>query len=147
MLELKGLFRYPTNMLKQVVHFVAYLLLVLMPLQALATANMLVCNSVMQSSVMMSESVQHDSKSLQSATNPMSCHQHVASKNAHKNESKSSCKSFCASLCSNLCALTAITTPVNPSFNIKSIQVYDFNHQIYASIPQQNLQRPPILLA
>ena len=147
MLELKGLFRYPRNMFSRLTNFVCCLLLVLMPLQALATANMLICNSLMQSSDMQIEAIQHHSEVAQVSMKAMPCHQHMASKSAHKSQSKSSCKSLCANLCSNSCALTGVSGPINPSFNLKSTQVYIFNHQIYASIPQQNLQRPPILLA
>ena len=121
-------------MLKRFSHIAVYLLLVLMPLQALATANMLVCNSLMQSNNI------HYQTDAQESADAMPCHQHAATKNAHQSESKSSCKSICA----NLCALVAMPVHINSSFSVNSTQVFDFNYQIYASIPQQNLQRPPI---
>ncbi len=122
-------------MLKRFSHFAAYLLLVLMPLQALATANMLVCNSMMQSNA-----AKYVAENESSAAAEMPCHQHKATNNHHQSDSKSSCKTTCA----NLCALTAIAVQIQSNFALNTTQVFDFNHQIYASIPQQNLQRPPI---
>lgn len=130
-------------MLKRFSYFIAYFLLVLMPIQALATANMLICNSVMQSQHMQSMSDQHE-KLTQASASTMPCHQHMATEKTDKPESKSPCKSSCASLCANLCALTAMPVQLNTSFALNLIQRFDFNHQIYASIPQPNLQRPPI---
>ena len=135
MLELKTLFSCHEFMLKRFTHFAAYLLLVLMPLQALATANMLVCNSIMQSNVAMNEA-----ENTNSAASEMPCHQHKATNNHHQPDFKSSCKTTCA----NLCALTAMPVQIQSNFALNYTQVFDFNNQIYASIPQQNLQRPPI---
>ena len=134
-LELKAIFSYPKSMLKRFSHFAAYLLLVLMPMQALATANMLVCNSLMQSNA-----AKYATEKTSSAVSEMPCHQEMTTKNHNQSESKSSCKTTCA----NLCALTAMPVQIQSNFALNSTQVFDFNHQIYASIPQQNLQRPPI---
>ncbi|PPD18013.1 MAG: hypothetical protein CTY27_02660 [Methylotenera sp.] len=122
-------------MLKPFSYFVAYLLLVLMPMQALATANMLVCNSVMQSNA-----AKYQAENTSSAVSEIPCHQHMTTKSHHQSDSKSSCKTTCA----NLCALTAIPVQIQSNFALNSTQVFDFKHPIYASIPQQNLQRPPI---
>ena len=134
-LELKAIFSYPKIMLKSFSHFAAYLLLVLMPMQALATANMLVCNSLMQSNA-----AKYATEKTSSAVSEMPCHQHKTTNNHHQTDSKSSCKTTCA----NLCALMAMPVQIQSNFALNSTQVFDFNHQIYASIPQQNLQRPPI---
>lgn len=123
------------SMLKQFSYFAAYLLFVLMPMQALAAANMMVCNSVMQSSAM-----KHEVENSNSAANEMPCHQHKATQKTDESKSTSSCKTTCA----NLCALVAMPVQIKTSFALSSAQVFDFNHQSYASIPQQNLQRPPI---
>ena len=122
-------------MLKRFTHFAAYLLLVLMPLQALATANMLVCNSMMQSNA-----AKYAAENANSAASEMPCHQHKATQKADESQSTSSCKTTCA----NLCALTAMPVQIQCNFALNATQVFDFNYQIYASIPQQNLQRPPI---
>lgn len=145
--ELKSICSYPSCMLKRFSHFVAYLLLVLMPMQALATANMLVCNSVMQSNNMQYNTAGiQEAKTVQESVGTMPCHQHTASTHANKSESKqhTSCKSSCASLCANLCALTAMPVHTQSDFASDLTQVFDSNHQIYASIPPKNLQRPPI---
>ena len=134
-LELKAIFSYLRNMLKRFSHFAAYLLLVLMPMQALATANMLVCNSLMQSNA-----AKYATEKTSSAVSEMPCHQHKATQKADESKSTSSCNTTCA----NLCALTAMPVQIQSNFALNSTQVFDFNHQIYASIPQQNLQRPPI---
>ena len=134
-LELKVIFSYPKNMLRRFSHFAAYLLLVLMPMQALATANMLVCNSMMQSNA-----AKYLAENTSNGASKMPCHQDMTTNNHHQTDSKSSCKTTCA----NLCALTAMPVQIQSNFALNATQVFDFNHQIYASIPQQNLQRPPI---
>jgi septal ring-binding cell division protein DamX len=118
-------------MLKRFSHFAACLLLILMPIQALATANMLVCNSMMQ--------VNTEKQSIID----MPCHQQMHDTKSQPSH-QSTYKSNCASLCANLCALIAMPVQIQSAFAINLTQAFDFNHQIYASIPQQNLQRPPI---
>jgi hypothetical protein len=122
-------------MLKHFSHFFAYLLLVLMPLQALAAANMLVCNSIMQSQAAKVTITADDMAN-------MPCHKHKAKDFKHQETTKSSCKTNCATVCTNLCALTALNTQFKPSFALTGAQAIDFNHQVYASITQENLQRP-----
>lgn len=122
-------------MLKRFSYFAAYLLLVLMPMQALATANMLVCNSMMQSNV-----AKYETKSFNTAASEMPCHQQINSKSSNHGDPKASCKAICI----NLCALTAMPVQIQPNFALNSTQTFDSNYQLYVSIPQQNLQRPPI---
>jgi hypothetical protein len=108
-------------MLKRFSRFFACLLLVLMPVHALATANMLVCNSLMQS------------QAVKQSLSTMPCHQPM--KNTQSDASdKSPCKASCASVCANMCAMTAMPAAIQSSFN----------NQPYVSITQPNLQRPPI---
>lgn len=141
-------------MLKRYSHFVAYLLLALLPMQALATANMLICNSMMQANIV-NKSVVDESAEL---TSEMPCHktmQNVVSDNAHdkshhqnshqpSSQESSSHKSSCASVCANMCALTAMPVNIQSTFALNFTQTIDFNHQSYASITLPNLQRPPI---
>jgi hypothetical protein len=132
-------------MIKRFSHFFAYLLLVLMPLQALAAANMLVCNSMMQTQTAKVTKVTMASDDMAN----MPCHKHMASKlsdSTHEQSAKSSCKTYCATVCANLCALTALNSQFKPSFIKANSQAIDFNHQVYASITQASLQRPPIFL-
>ena len=123
-------------MLKRFSHFFACLLLVLMPLQALAAANMLVCNSMMQSQV------------AKQSVNEMPCHQHMTNL-AVSNEAKSgsSQPSPCKASCASICAMIAMPSSMQSTFALNFIQLFDFNSQTYASITQPNLQRPPILLS
>jgi hypothetical protein len=119
-------------MLKRFSYFAAYLLLVLMPMQALASASMLVCSSMQSSHV--------SAENTKAAVNEMPCHQHKTAQQSNESKSTSACKTTCA----NLCALIAMPMQMKTNFALSPNQVFDFNHQIYASIPQQNLQRPPI---
>lgn len=141
-------------MLKHFSHFVAYLLLVLMPMQALATANMLVCNSIMQSTnvnLNAKNAQQLPSQSIEQSINQslaaMPCHQQMTKKSTQQSTSKATCKSICASLCANLCGLTAMQVQIQSIFAVNLAQTFDFSVQTYASITQPNLQRPPILLS
>lgn len=128
-------------MLKRYSHFFAYLLLVLMPMQALATANMLVCNSMMQANIV--------KQSAELTSNVMPCHQDshsmVSENSEHVNHQQLPHKSSCASVCANICALTAMPAQIQSTFALNFTQAFDFNHQSYASITLPNLQRPPIV--
>jgi hypothetical protein len=128
-------------MLKRYSYFFVYLLLVFLPIQAFATANMLICNSVMQFS--------HAQKV--EASEP--CHQHSASKhtNASKhaepnNHATSTCQSNCASACASMCALAAIIAGMPSAFLHEMTTSFVFSHLSYASVTLPSLQRPPIFL-
>ena len=145
-------------MLRRFSKLFSYLLLVLMPLQALATANMLICNSVMQSQfetqVETQANVQLQAAFETQSAKVMPCHQpmtnlsNVDQINTHDKmhgESKESpCKANCASICANMCAVTAIPNTIQSSFSLNLTQLFSINSQPYASIIQPNLQRPPI---
>lgn len=146
MIELNQLLHYPRIMLKRLSYFAAYVLLVLMPMQALATANMLVCNSMMQSTKNHFD-VDNPQQLMDQSLAAMPCHQYMTTKNAQQSKSTSSCQSTCASLCANLRALTAMPVQIQSNFAINVTQTFDFNYQAYASVIQPNLQRPPILLS
>jgi hypothetical protein len=103
-------------------------------MQALAAANMLVCNSMMQL------------ETVQPTESTMSCHEATANNTSERNHhpQKTTQKSSCASVCASLCALTAIPFSTHSTFALNSSQVIDFNHLHYVSITLPNLQRPPI---
>ena len=117
-------------MLKRFSHFLVCLLLVLIPLQAVAAANMSICNSMMQSSA-------------QQAMQNMPCHDNMNSKHGEK----STCKAHCAALCAGLSAMTVL--PSNPPATnfLVVAQTVSFTQPVYVSVTQPNLQRPPILLS
>jgi phosphoribosylcarboxyaminoimidazole (NCAIR) mutase len=132
-------------MLKRFSHFFACLLLVLMPLQGFAAANMSVCNSMMQA------------QSNAPKTANMPCHManmhknsmHMASmtKTQDSCKHKSACKTNCATLCASLSNMTALnqTTPVMPV--LAASQILTAYNEIYTSYSPPNLQRPPNFLS
>lgn len=144
-------------MLNRFSHLFAYLLLVLMPVHALASANMLICNSMMHSQfetqidTHLTVETQVDIET--HANNVMPCHQSMANTNLdqvnthdkmQRDGQEAPCKANCASICANMCAITAIPATLISSFALNSSQLFSINSQPYASITQPNLQRPPI---
>ena len=130
-------------MLKYFSQFFACLLLVLIPLQGIAAANMLVCNSMMQAQ-------SHEQNTQQVQAEP--CHMHMAgmSKSTERLSEKHQspcCKTTCATLCASLNAMTALPSSIKPATFLASTGLISSPYQAYASITQPNLQRPPILLA
>jgi len=127
-------------MLKRFTHFFACLLLVLMPLQGIAAANMSICNSMMQSHE------QQNVKQLQAKP----CHMHmVGMANIKQSSCKHNtvCKTACATLCASLSVMTEMPSDIKPAHFMLSTALLSTPYQAYASITQPNLQRPPILLA
>lgn len=134
----------------------AYLLLLLIPLQGIAAANMLVCNSVMHL-----QQLQQVSQA--PPTHAMPCHAHLksmasvtqdqadtATPNTHADHGKthtSPCKSTCNAVCASLCAITVLPT------NAKAVMVPNVStlvsatHFSYVSVTLPSLQRPPIFLS
>lgn len=123
-------------------HFFACLLLVLIPLQGIAAANMLVCNSMMQ-------------LASENKASAMPCHKHMVSMASeakstptnHAMPCKTACKTVCATLCASLSAMTAIPSNINPASLLAATQSLALADQTYASITLPSLQRPPILLS
>ena len=131
-------------MLKCLSQFFACLLLVLIPLQSIAAANMLVCNSMMQAQSYKQNTLQ------QVQAKP--CHMHMAGMSksiqspSQKHQSPS-CKTTCATLCASLNVMTTLPSAIKPANFLVSSPLMSMPHQAYASITQPNLQRPPIFLA
>jgi hypothetical protein len=118
-------------MLKRFSHFFACVLLVLIPLQGLAAANMSICNSLMQA----------EAKQVN-----MPCHEGMA-KTEKSAEHQSPCKAACATLCASLCAMTTLPSNIQAASFLTSSTLVSLPNQLYASITQANLQRPPIFLS
>ncbi|MFW5432538.1 MAG: hypothetical protein ACKE5M_03415 [Methylophilaceae bacterium] len=117
-------------MMKRFSHVVAYLLLVMMPLQALAAANLMVCNSLMQAS------------EVTQTANVMSCHQmNIAEKDYASETQHQLCKARCAAMCASMAALTV---SIETHFLENLPTAIDTDHHSYTSIAQQRFQRPPI---
>jgi hypothetical protein len=127
-------------MLKRFSHFFACALLVLIPLQGFAAANMSVCNSMMQLAA-------------ESKASVMPCHKQVnmqmagMTKASDNCKHKSTCKTVCATLCASLSGMTAViqTTPAMPV--LVASQAIVAHNETYTSYSPPNLQRPPIFLS
>ena len=133
-------------MLKRCTHFFAYLLLVLMPLQGIAAANMSICNNMMQAQNHQQNQGQQNVEQQQAKP----CHMHMSGlSNDKQNNCKhhTACKTTCATLCANLSVMTEMASDVKPANFMVSTVLISSTNQAYASITQPNLQRPPILLA
>lgn len=127
-------------MLRRFSRFFACLLLVLIPLQSIAAANIGICNSMMQS-----QAGEQKSANMPCAKN-MAGMSKVA-QNQGGCTHKSACKTICATLCASLSAMTALPSDIKPATFLVSAALISMPHQAYASITQPNLQRPPILLS
>jgi hypothetical protein len=126
--------------LKRFSYYFAYLLLLLIPLQSFAAANMSICNALMQTSTQ---------ESMHNTMQNMPCHDSMSShqQDANKPHQHSNCITNCATFCASLSAMTALPSNVIAvSFLATNVLVY-LPQQVYASITQPNLQRPPIFLA
>lgn len=126
-------------MLKRFSYFFACLLLVLMPLQGVAAANMSICNSLMQ---LNAQQVELDVQAMHN----MPCHDSMISKAQHieKHDEKTVRKTSCATLCASLNAMTALASMKPATTFLASSALVHFPQQSYVSITQPNLQRPPI---
>lgn len=143
-------------MLKRLSHFFACLLVVLIPLQGFAAANMSACNALMQVAT-------NQAKQQEIQTTP--CHEHMAGmtktsgdlssnhlsynhlSNNYSGKHKNACKTSCATLCSSLCAMTALPSNIKPATLQDTSKAMTLLSQSYASITLPSLQRPPILLS
>ena len=109
----------------------AYLLLILLPLQSIAAANMLICNSMMQL---------EQSQAPEQATMP--CHDMDNDNSHHEQKSYKSC----GLVCNSLCAMTALPNTEPITTNLVTATLIGFSELQYVSITLPQLQRPPILL-
>jgi len=124
-------------MFKKLAHYFAYLLLVLLPLQSLAAANMLGCNNITQTK--MQQQVHH-----------MPCHEPMNTgisehqDNKSKSHHSSNCQSSCAALCASFASIAALPSPILDVSLFKSPTKPSFSLPLYLSANLANLQRPPI---
>ena len=133
-------------MLTRFSRFFACLLVVLIPLQSFAAANMSACNALMQAAV---------NQTKQQGVRVMPCHEHMAGmtktsgdlSNNHSNKHNNACKTNCATLCNSLCAMTALPSNIKPATLQDTSRAMTLFSQSYASITLPSPQRPPILLS
>ncbi len=133
-------------MLSRFSHFFACLLVVLIPLQGLAAANMSICNSLMQAEM---------NRTTLQKVQTMRCHEHMAGitntsgalSNHHKGKHKNACKTSCAALCTSLFTMAALPSNIKPATLQDTSKAVTLLSQSYASITLPSPQRPPILLS
>lgn len=124
--------------MKYISKFPAYLLLVLMPLQAIAAGNIAACKS-MSNTAVASDITNVD----------VPCHQHIDNLPEHmhdQNESntKTVCELSCTIVCANFNVVSIIPSTIIPEHHRASSLMLTTCHQPYASVIQANLLRPPI---
>lgn len=134
-------------MFKRTIRLCAYLLLAVLPLQGIAAANLLVCNSVMQVS---STTVSTASETTHSA---MPCHetsnitqQNISTSDTHHSPAPM-CKSSCNAICASMSAFAPAQTQSAQAPHTKLPTNTQFVQSFYASITLASLQRPPITLS
>jgi len=109
--------------------FVVYLLLAVLPLQSIATSNMIICKNMSSSQI-----------------KAHACHEPDVQKSHEKDhaEHSSNAKLNCVVLCASLCAATTMSNTM--TFHLLSATQIAFTplQTIYTSITSPSLLRPPI---
>lgn len=117
---------------------IAWVLMVFLPLQAFASANMFICQSMMPIQL-----VAHTEPVAAS----MPCHTHHASQTIQDSyQNQSPCQSECAAICVGMCSLIAFPVNFNSLTMLKQQQVHETVYISYASVVLPNPHRPPISL-
>jgi hypothetical protein len=121
-----------------------YLLLILLPIQSIAAANMLICNSVQQLGLI--ESHQTIESHQKTAQENMPCHA-VMDDKKNAETAQNDVKNHCGIICSNL--LTAPNTyhAITLGVHANTVPYLISATKTYSSITLPTLQRPPIFLA
>lgn len=131
-------------MFKRFSYLFAYLLLALMPLQSVAAANMLICNSLMQSQ---SSTQQQVMPCHEDMLNDAKAGSHDADTADARDTHKTTSKSTCGALCTTFCATAALASNINHTINSNSSPLAGLAEQSYVSVTLPNSQRPPIFLS
>jgi hypothetical protein len=132
-------------MMKYPIRLCIYLLLVVMPLQGIAAANLLICNSVMQASPA-------DLIVAKTSYNATPCHaQSDKATDVSTTDSRHSPIPMCKSTCNAICAsMSAFVTPQMQTAQAPHAKLQiatQLVQSFYASITLASLQRPPITLS
>lgn len=130
-------------MLRTYLRKFAYLLLLLLPLQSVAAANMLVCNSLMQASAAAASNQPDDL-----AEHVMPCH-NMAIDQAEDQapHTDHATKTNCSTLCSSFCAAAALVHSINIPLHFSAASRIAPVEHSYVSITLPAVQRPPIFLS
>jgi mannitol-specific phosphotransferase system IIBC component len=133
-------------MLKRFSHIAIYLLLVLMPLQSMAAANMLICNSIMHMDKINEKIQMMPCHEQMSSLTSNSTNQSHDSDTSNSKKYKNVCKSNCTH-CASMCAMAALPSHLKSAILEASAQTFSSTYQPYVSITLPNPQRPPIRLS
>jgi hypothetical protein len=134
----------------------ACLLMVLLPLHAVAASNLALCNNMLQLT-----------KANAQQSTDIPCHQYIdnalpvtqvhnvsshnvsstALSSASPVADASACAAHCAAICASLHVISIISNAVNPVEQLASTSIITSSNQSYVSITQANLLRPPIFLS
>jgi len=120
--------------------FIAWLLLVLMPLQVLAASNMSVCNSSRQ----IAAATEH-------ADAEMPCHEEMSDASEMMQDQIKSphnivCESYCVAMCASLNVVSTLHNNLSLIDYSALSSVIRMPQKSYTSVVQSNLLRPPIFL-
>jgi hypothetical protein len=118
--------------MKSYIHWTVYVLLLLLPLQSIAAANMLVCNRFQQ--------VNH---TMDSAKATMPCHDSVEDDSSSA-PSQQQVKNDCKMICSSLLTASAIPYALNLSLSANTVPRLISSEGTYLSVTLPRFQRPPI---
>ncbi len=127
-------------MLDRFSRFFACLLLILIPLQCFAAANISICNSMMQAQMS-----QH--QSLNKPCHMTSMNMTNMTKTHDNCKHKSACKTNCATLCASLNGITTLTQTMHAVPEFAGSQALVASNKTYTSYSPPNLQRPPIFVS
>jgi hypothetical protein len=133
-------------MLRRYLHGFAYLLLLVMPLQSIAAANMLVCNSLMQSNHKLSIQTGLNADT-EAGADSMPCHSAEADVADHQQSTPIAGKGHCGALCNTLCTVATLPHILNLGLIVSASNRVITIDQTYVSITLPAFQRPPIFLS
>lgn len=121
--------------------WLVYLLLLLLPLQSLAAASMLICNSFKQ----LNDIIHNESPRM--ATEEMPCHATMDGKQDTQPVHKKDTKNYCGIMCGSLLAASVTPGAFQLSVHLNKAPHVVSNAETYISVSLPKLQRPPIFLA
>jgi hypothetical protein len=118
--------------MKRYIHWPVYVLLLLLPLQSIAAANMLVCNRLQQ--------VNH---TMDAAKATMPCHDSVEDDSSSV-PSQQQVNNDCKMICSSLLTASAVPYALTISVITNTVPRLMSSEDTYLSVTLPRFQRPPI---
>lgn len=121
------------------------LLMVLLPVQGFAAANMSICKQMVQAH-MQQASVQQTPAQVMADEAPC-VHSMPSSHHNLPHKQSTACKLSCAALCASLSSYATLPSHLLTIYQPISTLTQPLDHQLYTSITLPNLLRPPIRLS